>query len=342
MNYDFEKFNPFRTPHWRLERVLEMVDRRPTPGRSTRRDDQYVRGLRNFILRYRRYDRFSRQRLCAENPGLYYAWLLHERAEDEQETVFIIQARILAQQTDAEIAAEFNTLHDTILWYEKLFFNVRDRFQAHDWILRRVLVPAVVESKVRMEQESKEEGRFRRSPLAEPFFDSSIKCFGYFGGPLAVDFMLSGFRRDLRLQSNEDVGPWLNEFIMQGAKRRCAMAVGQFEVNKYNVMELFGFFGQILTIEKSAEHEDQARTSIETNVEMMLEQLSFSLGRKGAASVSGTAIEEFDTGPVELRDAELLLLQSGGKVDTLDDLEDVRIPEPRKKDEEHEDAKQTG
>ena len=154
--------------------------------------------------------------------------------------------------------------------------------------------------------------------------------------------MLSGFRRDLRLTTNEDVGPWMNEYIMQAAKRRCAMAVGQFEVNKYNVMELFGFFGQIMTIEKSAEHEDQARTGIETNIDTMLHQISFAMGREGVASVAGTAIEEFDTGPVELRDAELLMLQSGNKVDTLDDLEDVRIPEPRKKEDVDEDAKHAG
>jgi hypothetical protein len=342
VDFSYQTFNPFRTLHWRFERVLEMVDQQPTPARATRADDKYVRGLRNFLLRYRRYNASGRQRLMMENPGLYTAWLLHERAEDEYETVFIIQARILARQSDKEVAREFSTLPSAIEWYEKLFFNVRDRFDAHDWILRKVLAPALTESRVRAEEQTPE-GRLPRSPLAEPFFDSSLMLFAYFGGPLAVDFMLSGFRRDLRLQTNDDVGPWLNEYTMQAAKRRAAMAVGQFEVNKYNVMELFSFITSIMTIEKSADHEDQSRTAIESNIEKMLGQLSFSLGRQAEEMVEGTIIGELDQGAAELRDGELLLLQSGGEIETLDELREFKIPEPRKKeDDDDADTQQAG
>jgi hypothetical protein len=42
MNANFFKFNPFRLPQWRAERVWQMLEHRPSPLKPRRYDDQYV------------------------------------------------------------------------------------------------------------------------------------------------------------------------------------------------------------------------------------------------------------------------------------------------------------
>jgi hypothetical protein len=217
MKIDFERYNPFRRPDWRFERVLRMVDRHPSPGRSTKRDDEWVKGLRQFILRYRSASEAKRERLCYENPGLYFAWLIHERSEDEPEIAFMIEARILANQSGREICIESDTIPEAIDWYEHLFFDVRTRLRAHDWVMKHVLVPSVT----RAQENKHDEGvRFPRQPLSEPFYDSTLKFFGYFGGPVLIDFMLAGFRRGVIARSSEDVSAWLDQYTSAAAKRR--------------------------------------------------------------------------------------------------------------------------
>src|ERR1700677_3869694 len=140
------KYNPSLRPEWRFNRVLEMVDR-PTanPGRSTTRDDIYVKSLRRFILRYRYSDDpQARNVLWHENPGLYWAFELYElKVDNLDHKAALIEARILAGQSDEDIAQELGTMPEVPEWYEALFFNVRDRLGNLDWIMDAVLYPAL-------------------------------------------------------------------------------------------------------------------------------------------------------------------------------------------------------
>jgi len=313
----FNKFHPFREPDWRYKRVLQMVDTLGNPGRSTKHDDDWVRGLRNFILRYRNGTREARRRLSYENHDLYFAWTIHERADDDFETAFMIEARLLAQQSSEDIAKECHTLPGAIDWYEALFFNVRDRIHAHDWILKHVLMKAISQSAERLKEEGGAEARFTRAPLSEPFWDSSLKFMGYFGGPIMIDFMLTGYRRGVHANSMDDVSNWLTDYVAHQVHRRTGMAVGHFEVNKYNVLELVGHHTQLVQLQKALADQGGAQNTFEKNVEQFLSDIPWSVGKDGATNFQGTPVAEFDGGAAELRDDELLLLSSGESADTI-------------------------
>lgn len=333
---NFERYNPFRRPDWRFERVLKMVDRHPTPGRSTKKDDEYVRGLRNFILRYRQYTEEQRERLCYENPGLYFAWLIHDRASDDQdwEMAFMVQSRILARQTDMEIAIEVDTIPETIRWYEHLFFDVRSRLRARDWITKHVLVPAIVQSQ---ENAHDPDVRFPRMPLAEPFYDATLKFFAYFGGSVILDFMVTGFKHGMMARSQEDIEDWLTEYVTQAMFRRTAMAVTQLEVNKYNVMELIALHTRLVEIKKQADLEGTTRNELERNIEGLLADMPWGVGAEGAANFDGSIVQELDEHAAELRDHELMLHASDRKLlesDTtkLGEIKAITMPAPRRKE----------
>jgi len=104
-----------------------------------------VKGLRNFILRYRASDdQQARNVLFNEDPDLFWAFQLYERKLDNEDSkATLVEARILAGQSDEDIVDELSTVPEVAEWYEALFFNVRERLRNHDWVMNEVLYPAL-------------------------------------------------------------------------------------------------------------------------------------------------------------------------------------------------------
>lgn len=325
---DYQRFNVFRRPDWRLERVLKIIDRLPTPGRCSGRDDTYIRQARNFFLRWRAKSPDEREELFWENPGLFYAYQIHEKAEEEPEPAMFIQARLLARQSHKAIADCVSTRPETIDWYEKLFFNIADRLENRDWVTKHVLLPAIMKNHGAAPTKSDGEVLvFKDSAVARPFLDASLKLFAYFGGQHIVDIMITGFQSGKPLVSPDEMSAWFDHHWSMTIRRRSHQAAIQFEVNKYNVMELFAVHTQIMAIEKSADNQEQQRTTTERHIKAMLDDLPFVVGDDGEKVTQGTALAIYDAEAAELRDEELLRVQHGEKVNS-DRLE--ALPPPRK------------
>lgn len=344
----YNEYNPFRRPDWRYERVLGMLDSPDRVGRSTKSDDEWTKGFRGFIPRYLRYPE-RHDAMFRQNPGLFLAYKINENRNDDPEIAFTVEARLLANQTDQEIAGELDTLPQAITWYEKLFFDVRKHLHAHDWIIKHGLMPAILEALAGPTRPSTDgddvpdtslAAAIRRTPLAEPFWDSTLKFFGYFGGPILLDFMISSFRRGIKVHSQEDISGWMDQATTHSLKRRSVMAACMFEVNKFNVMELFATHARLMEIERSTDSDDHARTEIEKNVSGLLQALPWSVGRSSVAHYEGTDVIEADQGAAELRDGELMQAASGQSIDTMKQItsqEFPPVPEHAKKADGQED-----
>ncbi len=334
----FNTFNPFLRPDWRYNRVLEMVDRIDTmPGRCTQQDDVYVKGFWNFILRYRHSDdRRARDTLLAENPGLYWAFEIYQRKQDGHDSkATLIEARILASQSDAEIADKLATIPEVVEWYEASFFNVRDRLAKHDWIMDEVLYPAMnrsLEASIAKEQMHKDPRR-TASTLANPSHDATLKFFAYFGGPFAVDQFISGFQRGQRALSANEVARYFDDQFKNQIRRRSAMAATTFELTQDNVMKIFKVHGQLMQGEKSDDSLESKQDVLHRLVDALLKEFKFGVGKAGADLVAGTPVEPFDKGAAELRDDELLEMAAGGHPSTIEGIEPLTMPPPRKKED---------
>ncbi len=340
---DLQKYNVFRTPDWRYDRVCRLVDRYPTPGRASRRDDRYVRAARVFLLQYRSRDEDARGSLVFDNPGLYFAYTIQERAAGpDPEPAQFIQARLLARQTTAEIADCLGTLPETVEWYEALFFNVADRLDNRDWITKHVLLPAILhqqgldvtprEGEGEVLTELRREQRQRGAASALPYFDGTLKLFAYFGGRYLVDVLLTGFEAGKPLTSADGMGEWFDRCWSTTVRRRSAQAALQFEVNRHNVMEFFAIHAKIIEIEKSEESQQNTRTQQESHVRALVESLPFVVGAAGQAALAGTQIARFDESAVELRGDELLRAGHGEDMDALAaEVGTLSLPAPRHK-----------
>lgn len=332
---NYRKNDPFLRPNWRFERVLELVDRQPTPGRTTRFDDEYIRQARSFILRWRVANSNARQRLWADNPDLAGAYAIYEKINSDPETQFMLEARLLANQDDKEIAFALKTSVETIQWYEALFFNVKEFLQHHDWIMKHVLLPASDRMATTDDEDDDDlTTRFVAKPVIKPHLDMTLKYFAYFGGPLLCEFMISGFKRGQILRNQDDIDSFMDSQFGSNIRRVSASASSVFEVNKYNVMELFATHTKIMELHQRQDSSEDKRSAIERHIHAMLTEIPWTVGSGAKEIFEGTVIGEYDEMAAELRDEELMLITAGEQPAGVVEVNGLVIPKNRVPDKE--------
>ena len=272
------RHHPLRSPRWRYDRVLEILE---GSGRCTPGDDELIRGFKHFKARWDRGTERHRRNLVAKEPGLYHAWQSHERRRKGPGSAVPhrIEARILAGQADDEIAAELPCPPEAVGWYEAIFYHVRDRLEAHDWILAHVLGPDTPEwgggDSVGGEE-----------PLADPGFDPTLKWFAYFGGPHVLDFLLSGYDKTERVGSREDVSRWADGATDSQVRRRAAMAVARAEVEPGNALDWMRLHRRLREREVKRSGVEPSRGETERNVEAVLAEFELA-ARSDARAADG-------------------------------------------------------
>lgn len=326
---EFQKHNFFRQPDWRWSRVLELCRRNPV-GHCSKRDDRFVKQAKAFYQAYvRTEDAVDRTRLFWDEPGLYYAFELNDKATTDPEGAFYIQARLLARQTNAQIAKELSTIPETVEWYERLYFNVAEYLDCRDWITKQVLTPAIVRSQyvkvAPLPLDDDEDNKPQRSVLmrdneiAHPFLDGSLKLLAYFGGNQVVDLMLHGMQTGKALQSMSDFSTWIDGHWKNVIRRRSLQAAATFEINRYNVMELFAIHTKIMELESSEEAQNANRSTHERHITALIDEIPWGTGAAGKKMIAGTVLGRLDERAGELRDDEVLRIAGGLTVPGLAD-----------------------
>lgn len=295
---DLFRYDPSREVTWRFDRVLQMTDKRWARAKPCKTyDDQYVRTARAFILQWRMKSPEYRPYLYPEFPGIYHAYGLHTSRDELVK--HILQARLLAGQSDQEIARSLHLTPQCVHWYEAVFFNVRDRLEAKDWVVRAVLGPAV-----------------ERGVVQRPW-DATLKLFGYFHGPVMLDFMISGFQSVGKPTSPEEVTLYLNKYVEGAVKRRAAYAIDKAEINRFNIVPLLMLHQQLVADERAEKMSGAAKSFIEKNVESLLELTPFVVGRTQANAGNTDGLPYYDGGAAELRDSEMYEVQLGRVSETV-------------------------
>jgi hypothetical protein len=152
--------SPTRPVDWRWRRACRLVEERRRLL-SAHDDDATLQGARYLRL----FARNSRQAVT-EFPHIDAA---RKMREDTLRTV--VEARLLAGQSSAQIASVIEIGIEVVDTYESLFYSCRDRLEARDWIAIHAI------------------GR----PSA-PDITTLIKMFAYFGGVISLEAVLEALR----------------------------------------------------------------------------------------------------------------------------------------------------
>lgn len=334
----YQRWNPFRRPDWRHDRVLRMVEQRPNPGRTTSTDDVYVQGFRKFLLRYRAAgtDEIALDKLAFENVGIFMAYLWHLKRHDEGHyQVIMLESRILARMTDEEIAHEMGVRPEAVHWYEALFFSVREKLGTHDWILDHVLIPAYEDYfESRAVQQSRQKGKKTARakvaaefhPISEPFFDCTLKFFAYFAGPIMLDAMLSSFQRGRQVHSIDEIDSYHDSHQRSKMRQRSDQASLTFVVDKWNVMQLFEIHNQIVDSDRANNSASAVRDTLHSAVGLILSSTPWTISTASSQPGPSSAVAEYDEGAAELRSDEMLQVEAGRADDTIAKVKQLQLP----------------
>lgn len=238
--------DPFLTPDWRHQYVLSMVQSRPVQRcRST--DDEFVRLYRLLTLNRRKSATNFDQKWLFDNPHLYYAVKIYEAAGRDYEVPFMLESRLLSGDSYDSIAQKMKTSTETVVWYEKLFFNVRDYMSNTDWVFRNTLLPAADRFRAAQAIRDAENELMARNgidttktpppEIVAAQLDPSVKFFSYIGGPKVCDLLLTGFESGSIGVPVQDISKLIEKQYQQVIQVRGLQLARALPLNRYNATE---------------------------------------------------------------------------------------------------------
>jgi hypothetical protein len=165
--------NPLRPVDWRWLRAVDLVER-GEPASSPYDDDglrlamRFVRALRDCR------DDAGRQRLALSMPAQFQAHAVYAASPSMAKSV--LEARLLTDESFAQVAGKCETTAEVVAAYEQLFFCVRDRLCGGGYILGAVMGGNVLDGSA-------------ATDLGEV-----LKARAYAGGATVLDELLDALR----------------------------------------------------------------------------------------------------------------------------------------------------
>ncbi len=286
MHPDFQLFDPMRAPSWRYHRVMTLWRGGEQPRFPTRWDDRYVRTYLHFLREYRSAEARGEVEVAASGRGLddspsimelfgrkAHLWYAHQLHTDpDGELRALVQARILARESDDQIALRFQTLPAAIDWYEKLFFHVRDRLDCRDWIVKSILGTWLT-------RQAGLDGTQTESQR-----DLIYKIFAYHGGTHVLDALICALGPQPAPGRAADTEAWLESGLKHMVKVKATAALQILATDKFNAIQLVELGLRVLRTDASAGNNEQRGSALESAVADLVDGLPQELaGRQDKA-----------------------------------------------------------
>lgn len=217
-----------------------------------------------------------------------------------------IEARVLAGETNEEIAKKVGTDPGVIDAYISVFFDVRDRLQNLDYVQNVIMADAVTRG------------------LQERHYDLLWKLLGFKGGQHVLDAVINRGTDVAKPTSSDGVGTFFQDFAISSMKYKAALASLTVQVNTHTQLPLIESFVKYVEIEKNSDNAMKAQSSIVDNIGVMLTSLPFKIGTK--LDSEGAKMLPFDNGAAELRGDEMLVISAGGQLENTADIQKLSFP----------------
>jgi hypothetical protein len=163
------------------------------------------------------------------NPPLFYAYEIFLKGPDDNLRC-AMEARILSRQDYKTIAKKLCVFSaDVVMWYEMMFFNVKDRIDSVDYISRQVITPIV------------------GMGLSHVKNNLTAKFFGYFAGEVMLEFILNGLDPSLAApQPGQNPDEYMDSFFNSMLRMRSVVSAASVEIDVYKVMPLLDMHSKLI------------------------------------------------------------------------------------------------
>lgn len=325
---DAIRLSPYRPVRWRYNRVMELIESpvrgRRLPVRNV--DDRWITKAFDFIRKWEAYGElddegeaeYRRRGLIGYNMPLYQAYEVFMRPDGDRYKS-ALEGRILVGQDDETIAPKIGVSARTVKWYERMFFNVRDRLENVDYIMSNVIGPLI--------------GAGFENATAE----LSAKFLGYlYRSERILEFVLRGTDVTLAAPNgHQSVIPFMDSVVENNVRALAARTVQGMQANRFNAPQILELHTQLMAAHREAQGADMSRTNIEDNVAAFLGGISWVTGTSRKELLSENPLGGYLGHTVEPRAADQLAIVGGQVPEHLADIADRQLPPPRKKDKVH-------
>jgi hypothetical protein len=305
---NYLKASPRRAPNWRWLRAVQI----DAGGKRATRVLDGAEGfawIRRLVRLKRHYERANRSQdavyaLMLRDHDLFWA---HSMWVDEKApTRWGIEARVLAGETDEEIAAKLGTEPGVITAYVNAFFDVREKLNNSDYVINVVMADAVTRG------------------LQERHYDLLWKMLAYQGGPFVIDSVINRFISIGRPDSSNGVAGFFQDAAINSMKYKAALATMTVQINTHTQLPLIDSFVKYVEIERTTDSASKAQSSIIDNIGAMLAAMPVKVGTK--LDSAAVKMLPFDNNAAELRGDEMLIIASGGALENTADLQTLNFP----------------
>jgi hypothetical protein len=301
--------SPRRAPNWRWLRAIEIDSGGFRASRTIDGPDGF-KWIRRAVTLKRHFERANNrpQSLYAilhRDPDLYWAHTIW--SEDKTPTRWGIEARVLAGQTDEEIAQRVGTKTEVIAAYINTFFDVREKLDNMDYVQNVIMAEAVTRG------------------LQERHYDLLWKLLGFRGGTHVIDAVINKFGAIPRPEGPDGVSSYFQDMAVSCMKYKAALASLSVPVNTHTQLPLIDSFVKYVEIERNTDNASKAHTTIVENIGAMLSSLPFGVGTK--LDSEARKMLPYDNNAAELRNDELMVVAVGGKLDNQTTIEALHYPE---------------
>ncbi len=301
MTFRLHKSHRWRPVDWRYQKARECL--RSGQRLSRVSDDAPTREIYFFLRQLHACrTREDEQKLMRESCVTWFAVEMHNDRETAAQG--IVQARLLAGEAFESIGRKMNERGDVIERYAEYFFDVKSRLKCTDFIWSEVLGVT--------SHDGTERGKE----------DLLLRRLGYLAGVGAVDELMYGVsaRAGSEMSTRR-----LEEYVAHTLTQKCLTAIEQMDpANPKAVAEMLKLYARFWEIRQSGRNETSRDIDYRKNVEVLMKQLSWSIGPnkipKDLLPWSETA--------VELRADEQLRVAAGETLKNEAELRSLRLRDP--------------
>jgi hypothetical protein len=296
------EWDPFRQAEWRWEKA-----------RWLRENGMYARkGVEDAgVIMAKEYqakeaacrNNSEREYLFRKYPGIYTAKEIFRRPE---KTVrWMIEAYLLARATPTEIYDATSVKPETVIWYERLFYNVTP-YLKHDSYISNVVIGTIIQHGI-MERD----------------FDGLWKLIGYAAGPTALREWLK-ILPEYRITDVDQFNGVCEAWYSRMMARKAFLAALTIPVYN-NQMAIFESWARCKEVARQSGQDQES--VIHANISMSLNSLPFSVGKGGPTHLP--LLAAYDEGSVELRAHEQIEISMGFETEEHRKLLTMKFPEPK-------------